>query len=396
MNRTFNPKTKKITSIGEELRFQREYYCYKNNISLPLKIDSSDSKRDNRESLQDILYNYMYDRLDNNSESATSYDVLYAIENGKSKKKTAPYNPNTYFLRMFCLFKIYRFLDDMTILELMKDKYKLEPSFESSKNIINSIESNFSLQSLINNRQKGNAIKINIKNAKAMCSKDTYLKFCNNEEEKKEVENMYNKNLKKEQYGYSFRKEFPQKLLEDLKKLIKGNKKLSVDNIEKQLRIGTFESLIFAVKEFEKVVNQLEQAVESSNKLKSSEYDNFIIEYKKWLDNKDNYINKKIKVETPEDSLIFGYIFTEEKKQLQNKMKQLSQIERYCTSLELGRDTSYIDSFINNTLQNITLDTLLKTLEYFDMKEYKFYNILNIIKIDFSNESMYFSNLECV
>ena len=140
MKNQFNPKTKKISSIGEELRFQREYYCYKNNISLPLKIDSTDKNRDERKCLQDVLYDFIYRNCGNNSELATSYDVLYAIENGKSKKKSEKYNPNSYFLRMFCLFKIYGFLDSMTILEILKDKYKLEPSFESSKKIIRTIE----------------------------------------------------------------------------------------------------------------------------------------------------------------------------------------------------------------------------------------------------------------
>ena len=59
MNKPFNPRTKKVTTIGEELRFQREYYCYKNNVSLPLKVDSTDKARDERESLQNVLDNYM-------------------------------------------------------------------------------------------------------------------------------------------------------------------------------------------------------------------------------------------------------------------------------------------------------------------------------------------------
>lgn len=304
MNKPFNPKTKKVTTIGEELRLQREYYCYKNNVSLPLKIDSTDAKRDERESLQDVLYNFMDRNIGNNSEMATSYDVLYAIENGRSKKKSDPYNPNSYFLRMFCLFKIYGFLDSMTILEILKDKYKLEPSFESSKNIFKDLEHNYTLENLIHNRQKGKAIKINIKEEKARCSKDTYLKFCS-EDEKEEIDKIYNDFLN-----------------DDL-----------------------------------------------------------------------NPVDKN-KAESPEDTLMFSYVFTKEKKELQNKMKQLSQLERYCISLELGRDTSYIDSFINNTLQNINIDTLLKTLEYFNMQDEKFYNILNIIKRDFSYDSMRFSTIE--
>lgn len=314
MNKLFNPKTKKVTNIGEELRFQREYYCYKNNVSLPLKIDSKDKNRDERESLQDILYNYMNDRFENNSEYATSYSILYAIENGRSKKKSETYNPNSYFLRMFCLLKIYGFLDSITILELLKDKYKLEPSFESSKNIIKDLEKNYTLEKLILNREKGKAIKINISYGRVMFSKDTALKFANNEL-KDEIDKLYNKVLEEEQYSYHY---------------------------------------------------------------------------------KNGNLIEKTKIENSEDTARFGYIFEKEKKILQNKMKKLSQIERYCTSLELGRDTSYIDSFISGTLQNINIDTLLKTLEFFSMKDYTFYNVLNILKRDFSNESMRYSNFEVI
>ncbi len=61
------------------------------------------------------------------------------------------------FLRMFCLFKIYGFLDSMTILELLKNKYKLEPSFESSKKkkkIINDLENYYTVEPLILTGQK--------------------------------------------------------------------------------------------------------------------------------------------------------------------------------------------------------------------------------------------------
>ena len=82
MEKEFKPRTKKVTTIGEELRFQREYYCYKNNVSLPLRINSTVKENDERDSLQGILYKYILKEYGNNSELATSYDVLYAIENG--------------------------------------------------------------------------------------------------------------------------------------------------------------------------------------------------------------------------------------------------------------------------------------------------------------------------
>ncbi len=478
MNKPFNPKTKKVTTIGEELRFQREYYCYKNNVSLPLKIDSTDKTRDERESLQDVLYDFMDRNFDNNSEYATSYDVLYAIENGKSKKKNDPYNPNSYFLRMFCLFKIYGFLDDITILELLKDKYELEPSFESSKKIITNLEEGCTLDYLIRNGQKGKAIKINIKDGKAKCSKDTFLKFCS-EDKKDRVNKLYNKTLEQEnmaeetekfenwsnkfklllennnemskklmkkldnleeldssikgveefyrtliededfseattlleeykslieQYGDSFkeeqyeifvRKEFPIELFNEFKELLKDNKQLSIITIEKLLKKGDRISLLGAVQNFSNTVRKLKELLKDSDKKEKLKYKKFMKKYKDWEIN-GKYIEEKIKIENPEDSLMWGYIFTSEKKELQDKMKKLSQLERYCISLELGRDTSYIDSFINNTLQGISIDTLLQTLEYFNMKDYEFYNVLNIIKRDFSYDSIRFSNYKCL
>lgn len=395
MNKPFNPKTKKVTTIGEELRFQREYYCYKNNVSLPLKIDSTDKNRDERESLQDVLYNFMDRNFDNNSEYATSYDVLYAIENGKSKKKNDPYNPNSYFLRMFCLFKIYGFLDNMTILEILKDKYKLEPSFESSKKIIIDLEEGCKLDYLIRNGQKGKAIKINIKDGKAKCSKDTYLKFCS-EDEKDEVNKMYDERLKQEQYAIFCRKELPIELLNEFRELLKDNKQISITPIEKLLKKGDRISLLGAAQKFSNTVRELKGLLKDSDKKETLKYKEFMEKYMDWETNGKSII-EEIKLETPpEDTLMWGYIFTKEKKELQKKMKKLSQLERYCISLELGRDTSYIDSFINNTLQGISLDTLLQTLEYFNMKDYKFYNILNIIKRDFSYDSMRFSYYECI
>lgn len=302
MNKPFNPRTKKVTNIGEELRFQREYYCYKNNVSLPLKVDSTDKKRDERKSLQNVLGNYMDDRFENNSEYATSYEILYAIENGKSKKKSDPYNPNSYFLRMFCLFKIYGFLDDITILELLKDKYKLEPSFESSKIILDKIKQENSLLNQILKGSNGEIIKINIKLGMIFCSKDTFLKFTTKEERIKQgnAQCEHIKNL------------FP------------------FMNLEK---------------------------------------------------------------ENSKDLCSYKYNFTKERERLKSEMKKLNEIEQKCTSLELGKDTTYIQYFISGKLRNISIDTLLKTLEYFKMEKENLYNILKLIKDDFSANSITYSNI---
>ncbi len=308
MNKPFKPKTKKVTTIGEELRFQREYYCYKNNVSLPLKIDSRDKTRDERESLQDVLYDFMDRNFDNNSEYATSYDVLYAIENGKSKKKNDPYNPNSYFLRMFCLFKIYGFLDDITILELLKQRYKLEPSFESSKRILAKIEQENTLLNQILKGTNGEIIKINVKLGIIFCSNDTFLKYTTKDERIKQGKAQY------------------------------------------------------------------EHCKETLHMIKLEDTSNYKDEdWESWCSSR--------------------YKFVEERDTLREKMKKLNETEQMYISLELGRDTTYIQDFISGKLKNISIDTLLKTLKYFKMENEKFYHILECIKKDFSAYSITYSNI---
>lgn len=306
MNKPFNPRTKKVTTIGEELRFQREYYCYKNNVSLPLKVDSTDKKRDERESLQNVLLKFMKENVPFDNELSTSYDVLYAIENGKSKKKGEKYNPNTHFLRMFCLFKIYDFLDSLRILELMTDKYNLEPQYETSLYTMLDVLEGNSIEELIKKGQRGKVLSININYGKIFVSKDTYLQTCD-EDEKKKVLELY-KNWEQEEH------------------------------------------------------------------------------YKETYSNGE--LIKKEKIDNADECFIFGYIFKDEINELQKKMKKLSNIEKYTTSLELGEDTSYIPNFINGTLQNIHIDTLLKTLEYFEMKDSKFYDTLLLITKNLDKETL--------
>lgn len=302
----FKPRIKEVNSLGEELRFQREYYCFKNNVSLPLKIDSTDKEKDEQKSLQDVLYDFMKENIGDNSELATSYDVLYAIENGKSKKKGEKYNPNTYFLRIFCLLKIYGFLDSLRILELLIDKYKLETKYDSSDYIILDIGQENSVEELLKKGQKEKILKINIAAGRIWVSKEAYLKNCN-EEERKEIMKMYDEWKKEDHYKETY--------------------------------------------SYGKLV-------------------------------------KKEKIENPDDCFMFGYIFKNEIVELQKEMKKLSKIERYTLSLDFGEPTSYIPSFINGTLQNIHIDTLLKTLNYFGMGNSKFYNKLLEITKNLDKESL--------
>ena len=302
----FKPRIKEVNSLGKELRFQREYYCFKNNVSLPLKIDSTDKEKDEQKSLQDVLYDFMKENIGDNSELATSYDVLYAIENGKSKKKSEKYNPDTYFLRIFCFFKIYGFLDSLRILELLIDKYELEPKYESSGYTILDINQGNSIGELLRKGQKEKVLKINSAYGRIWISKETYLKNCN-EKEKNEIMKMYDEWKKEDHYKETY----------------------------------------------------------SEGKL-----------------------IKREKIENPDDCFLFGYIFKNEIAELQRKMKKLSKIERYTLSLDFGEPTSYIPSFINGTLQNIHIDTLLKTLNYFEMGNSKFYNKLLEITKNLDKESL--------
>lgn len=310
MDNNFNPRIKDISTIGKELRFQREYYCYKNNVSLPLKANSK--KIDSMQTLQEVLYDFMQRNLGDNSELATSYDVLYAIENGKCKKKSEKYNANTYYLRMFFLFKLYNFLDSDTILELL-ESYNIQPNYTFSKEILSKIQQDNSVENLLRKGKMGKVIKINVKSKKIMLSKEQYI-------------NIFN---------------------------CTKNELMEIENLEQESNHG-------------KIIKV------------------------------ENKSEKQIKEYYGKVPLFLGYIWNNEQKELRNKMKKLSKIERYCLSLELGRDTLYIQNFIDDKLQNINIDTILKTLKYFNMQDYKIYDILLQVKSHLSKESMEFSYVEIV
>lgn len=293
----FNPKTKNVSTIGEELRFQREYYCFKNNISLPLKVNSTSVEE--KKTIGDILFEYMEKNLGDNNELNASYEILYAIENGKKKKKGEKYNAGTYYLRMFCLFKIYNFLDNETIIELL-ERYNIFPSFQDTKTIYEKIIKSISVENYMQRGDLEKIVHINIKNKRITVSKEQATNWFN-----------YSK--------------------EELKLIERAEKQKSI----------------------------------------------------KWC-YKDGEITKK-----EIDSILYlGYDWRKEYDELVEKMKKLSKIERYCISLELGKDTLYIDNFIENNLQDIRLDILLKTLTYFKMNDNKFYNILLKMKNSLSSETL--------
>lgn len=153
MERKFNTKLEKIESIGNELRFQRDYYNFKNpNNKLIIRADTSKRSLFLGTVLQEFLTNnfeYMNFQKQTNRENYGEYgtgeDILYAIEHGKLKtprqKRNEIYNPNAYYLRMYSLFKIYGFLDDYNIVMLLH-KYQITPRFEKTKNELMKIKEN--------------------------------------------------------------------------------------------------------------------------------------------------------------------------------------------------------------------------------------------------------------
>lgn len=145
MKKKFNSKIIEINHIGDELRFQREYYNFKNpSKKLSIRVTT---KNTNSLFLGDVLQDFLETNFEymmepkkttreNYGEYGTGEDVLYAIEHGhlkqSRKKRNETYNPNAYYLRIYSLFKIYNFMDDFEILTLLK-KYNIAPKFEKSE-----------------------------------------------------------------------------------------------------------------------------------------------------------------------------------------------------------------------------------------------------------------------
>lgn len=148
----FKPRITNINHIGDELRFQRYYYCYKNNKDIRLKSESLENSS-KFEKLEDVLLEYIDENFGNISEKGASYDNLYSIENNKSRKKNVTYNPNTYYLRIYSLFKIYGFLDDYEIFRLL-EQYNIKPNFKDSKLIASGLIGNCEEEYQFNNRKK--------------------------------------------------------------------------------------------------------------------------------------------------------------------------------------------------------------------------------------------------
>ena len=145
MKKKFISKIREINNIGDELRFQREYYNFKHSSEkLIPRIAKGKSKSvflgDVLQDFLDTNFEYMMTPKktirENYGEYGTGEDLLYAIEHNKLKsnryKKKEKYNPNAYYLRMYSLFKIYGFLSDYDILLTLR-RHNIKPRFEKSK-----------------------------------------------------------------------------------------------------------------------------------------------------------------------------------------------------------------------------------------------------------------------
>lgn len=164
MNKKFNPKVTEINNIGDELRFQREYYNFKNpskKLIIRKTIGVNEKTGEHKsEFLGDVLQNFLDNNFEymkipkktdreNYGEYGTGEDILYAIEHNKLKsnkeKNNEKYNSNAYYLRMYSLFKIYGFCDDEQILYLL-EKYNIKPRFEKTRIEVDKIKENIKSQ----------------------------------------------------------------------------------------------------------------------------------------------------------------------------------------------------------------------------------------------------------
>lgn len=144
--------------IGQELKIQRDYYNKSNNIGYALDDTYSEKSKSLAEDLEDYLFNhfeYMFQDefkpRENKGERSKDPAILSYLENNTSKSKKEC-NYNSYYLRIYCIFKLYGFLDDFEIFKLLQ-KYNIVPKNDKSK-----IESNRIKKECIN-EYKNNLLK---------------------------------------------------------------------------------------------------------------------------------------------------------------------------------------------------------------------------------------------
>lgn len=150
MKKIFNTKLTEIKNIGDELRFQREYFNFKNSTEkLTPKIYKGRKSIYLGDKLKEFLnekFEYIQNKEyfdENKGEYGANETMLYDIEHNKirasKEKECGKYNIDSYYLRIYSLFKIYGFLDDYEIIMLLY-KYGINPKFKQSKIEIDKIK----------------------------------------------------------------------------------------------------------------------------------------------------------------------------------------------------------------------------------------------------------------
>lgn len=291
MRREFKTKLTEIKNIGDELRFQREYYNFKNS---PYKLTPRMCNGRKSKYLGDALKEFMKNRFDyikyiedgiqnsnkNQGEYGGNETMLYDIERNRIRKSKETnwekYHVNLYYLRIYCLFKIYSFLDDYEIIMLL-NKYNVKPYFEQSEEEIKRIK------------------------------KECYIEY----------------------------KENPEKGAFNLKKWII----VIPSNIVEELSSNHTTNL----KDTKKIVGK-------------------------------SIVNKKMTIQ-----------FLSLKKYMLNYFLELSSIEKKCISLELGKETGFIEDVLEGNIEYITLETLLKIID--KVKELKNTDFEYLIKRDIEEQN---------
>lgn len=119
--KAFNPTITEIHHIGDELLFQREYY---NSIHKKEFIFDDKKGDTNYINLCEKLGEYLIKNFEY-TKSEVSSEIIENIEKnnyekyGKPKGSHTPKNPSIHYFHMYSLFKIYNFIDDYDIINLL-------------------------------------------------------------------------------------------------------------------------------------------------------------------------------------------------------------------------------------------------------------------------------------
>ena len=287
-------KSIKIQYIGDELRFQRLYY----NCTHDKQIELGDcNAKGNYRVLGVEVAEYMYKnkivRKENNN--GISDKVLKTIEGNNyiiyddtcKNNNSSVQDPSTHYFEIYCMFKIYGYLDDYDIFKLF-EKY----------NVLGEIE-------LL---RKDNGL-LPAKKEVLLKKIEKYKKSCNLE---------YKEN----------------------------DEKIPIDLLNPQIIINPYKMLEF-LQEILKCKNILSNKKIFENMLSHSNHSPNMIYFKS-----------------------FRNIMLE-------KFNCLSDFQRKCVSLDIGKPTNFIEDVLNSNEIYVTLETILKILEYLNLKDSDMYYLIS-------------------